>query len=114
MLRLRRKNWKANFRDLNAAVARMATLSMGGRISVDVVQEEISRLTDSWADPRSNKSDDALLGFIGPDLVAEMDLFDRAQLGHVLEVCVRSRSLSEAGRTLYSASRGRKTTANVR
>ena len=107
-------SWKGNFRDLNAAVARMATLSMGGRISVDVVQEEISRLTDSWADPRSNKSDDALLGFIGPDLVAEMDLFDRAQLGHVLEVCVRSRSLSEAGRTLYSASRGRKTTANVR
>ena len=31
--------WKGNFRDLNAAVARMSTLSLGGRISLDVVHE---------------------------------------------------------------------------
>jgi transcriptional regulatory protein RtcR len=43
--------WKGNFRDLNAAVARMATLSLGGRISVDAVQEEIERLSHSWQDP---------------------------------------------------------------
>ena len=104
--------WKGNFRDLNAAVARMATLSLGGRISIEVVEEEIARLTESWTDPRDGASDDRLLEFLGPQKLAEMDLFDRSQLKHVLEVCVRSRSLSEAGRTLYSASRGKKTTPN--
>ena len=39
-------------------------------------------------------------------------LFDRAQLESVLEICNKCRSLSEAGRTLYGASRGRKTTTN--
>jgi transcriptional regulatory protein RtcR len=33
-----------NFRDLNAAVVRMATLAQGGRISVKIVEEEIERL----------------------------------------------------------------------
>jgi transcriptional regulatory protein RtcR len=108
--------WRGNFRDLNAAVARMATLSLGGRISIDVVQEEIARLTESWGescpDTGGEGSADRLLEFLGPAQIAEMDLFDRAQLDHVLEVCLHSRTLSEAGRTLYSASRGRKTTAN--
>ena len=35
--------WKGNFRDLNAAVAPMATLTNGGRITVEVVEEEIAR-----------------------------------------------------------------------
>src|SRR5438876_4605306 len=46
--------WKGNFRDLNAAVARMATLTLGGRISVEIVNEEIERLTHSWTDSRGN------------------------------------------------------------
>src|SRR6202035_3102207 len=41
--------WMGNFRDLNAAVVRMATLAQGGRISVEIVQEEMERLTASWA-----------------------------------------------------------------
>ena len=43
---------------------------------------------------------------------AALDLFDRVQLEEVLEVCTRSRSLSEAGRLLFSASRARKQNAN--
>lgn len=104
--------WKGNFRDLNAAVARMATLSLGGRISMEVVQEEIERLTHSWDGPKSTTPADRLLEFLGAERLAGIDLFDRAQLNHVLEICTRCRSLSEAGRTLYSASRGRKTSTN--
>ena len=37
---------------------------------------------------------------------------DRVQLASVIEVCKRSRSLSEAGRTLFGASRARKSLAN--
>jgi transcriptional regulatory protein RtcR len=104
--------WKGNFRDLNAAVARMATLSLGGRISVDVVEEEVARLKASWADPETPHTEDRLRQLLAPDQLAAIDLFDRAQLNHVLEICANCRSLSDAGRTLYSASRGRKTTVN--
>jgi transcriptional regulatory protein RtcR len=104
--------WKGNFRDLNAAVARMSTLSLGGRISVETVDEEVARLTHSWADPKATAHEQSLVEFLGPDRVDQLDLFDRAQLNQVLEVCKRSRSLSEAGRTLFSASIGRKTSTN--
>jgi transcriptional regulatory protein RtcR len=104
--------WNGNFRDLNAAVARMATLSLGGRISVDVVEEEIERLGRSWAGPRKNSVEDSLRELVGDVRLAEIDAFDRVQLAHVVEVCRASKSLSEAGRQLFSASRGRKASTN--
>jgi transcriptional regulatory protein RtcR len=104
--------WKGNFRDLNAAVARMATLALGGRISVEIVDEEAERLADSWADPHRAGADGDLRALIGDDRLAEMDAFDRVQVAHVLDVCRKSRSLSEAGRQLFSASRGRKASTN--
>src|SRR5258708_12039560 len=42
-------SWARNFRDLNAAVVRMATLPQGGRISTQIVDQEIEPLTASWA-----------------------------------------------------------------
>ena len=36
--------WSGNFRDLNAAVTRMATFAAGGRITVEIVEAEIARL----------------------------------------------------------------------
>ena len=105
--------WTGNFRELNGAVVRMATLAHGGRISVDTVQEEISRLRTVWAEPqRPDAGDDELLAVLSPEALDQIDLFDRVQLGHVVEVCRASRSLSEAGRKLYEASRTRKTSAN--
>jgi transcriptional regulatory protein RtcR len=103
--------WKGNFRDLNAAVARMATLALGGRISVEIVDEEIRRLTRSWAGPAASGAGDALRALIG-DRAAEIDAFDRVQLAHVVEVCRKAKSLSDAGRLLFSASRGRKSSTN--
>jgi transcriptional regulatory protein RtcR len=104
--------WKGNFRDLNAAVARMATLAPGGRISVDIAEEEIGRLQQFWADPSADGANNALRDLVGAGRVAELDEFDRVQLAHVVEVCRRARSISEAGRQLFSASRGRKSTSN--
>jgi sigma54-dependent transcription regulator len=40
------------------------------------------------------------------------NLFDRAQLAFIVDVCRRSRSLSDAGRTLFGVSRTRKTFSN--
>ena len=42
----------------------------------------------------------------------ELDRFDRVQLADVLRVCRQSRSLSEAGRALFAASRARKKQPN--
>lgn len=40
--------WTHNFRDLSAAVTRMATLAPGGRITEAIVAEEIARLRAAW------------------------------------------------------------------
>ena len=107
-----RSAWRGNFRDLNAAVARMATLALGGRISVEIVDEEMERLEHSWADPERIGEDDEVRALLGDDRCAEMDAFDRVQLAHVLDVCRKCRSLSEAGRHLFNASRSRKASTN--
>jgi transcriptional regulatory protein RtcR len=105
-------NWSGNFRDLNAAVARMATLAPGGRISTVIVEEETKRLLASWSAPGESPSPVALQEFLDDRQLEELDLFDRAQLAFVVDVCKRSRSLSDAGRTLFGASRTRKTFSN--
>src|SRR5262249_40113792 len=96
--------WKGNFRDLNAAVACMSTLALGGRISLEIVEEETGRLRDLWADPPGATAEDTLREFLAADRVSDMDVFDRVQLAQVVAICRKCRSLSEAGRTLFGAS----------
>jgi transcriptional regulatory protein RtcR len=90
--------WPANFRDLNAALTRMATLAGEGRITVDLVDEEIGRLRAAWHGQQA-ATDDL------PPSVPPLDEFDQVQLLGVLNVCRASRSLSDAGRRLFSVSR---------
>ena len=106
--------WKSNFRDLNAAVVRMATLAQGGRITVEIVAEEIERLKAAWEnlDRQGNPSEEFLAELLGNEKLGGIDAFDRVQLAHTIEVCRDSRSLSEAGRRLFSASRARKASTN--
>jgi transcriptional regulatory protein RtcR len=105
--------WKANFRDLNAAVTRMSTLAPGGRIGLEILEAEQSRLRSTWRDAGAPGSDDALLSAaLGEEKAGQLDLFDRAQLACVIRVCQNSGSLSEAGRQLFSISRTGKKIAN--
>ena len=103
--------WTANFRDLNAAVTRMATLAAGGRIAVDQTEEEIVRLQAAWGD-RPEGRDNVLKQILSDEQLAGLDLFDREQLETVARICGESKSLSEAGRTLFSVSRQEKKQAN--
>ncbi len=102
--------WQANFRDLNAAVTRMATLARGGRITVDEVEEEIVRLRRSWGTDARQVS--LLERILSAERLGELDPFDRVQLEEAVEVCRRSESLSAAGRILFAASRKRKKSTN--
>jgi transcriptional regulatory protein RtcR len=105
--------WTANFRDLNAAVTRMATLAPGGRITRAVLDAEIARLRNAWHRPPSPGSDDSvLIEVLGPDRASNLDLFDRAQLACVIRVCQSSGSLSEAGRALFGVSRENRKVTN--
>jgi transcriptional regulatory protein RtcR len=104
--------WNGNFRDLNGAVVRMATLAAGGRISVELVEEEIARLKRAWQSPTQTGEDEALRLMLGEKRWDDLDLFDRIQLRGVIQVCREAKSLSDAGRKLFGASRGHKTTIN--
>ncbi len=103
--------WPGNFRDLAASVTRMATLSPRGRIDLACVESEIDRLRRLWAGAEAG-TDDGLEALLGAQAAAALDPFDRVQLAEVLRVCRASRSLSEAGRTLFAASRLRRSSAN--
>ncbi len=102
--------WPGNFRDLAASITRMATFSPKGRIDMDCVDAEVARLKRLWS--AGTQISDDLDRLLTPDQIAALDPFDRVQLAHVVEICRHSRSLSEAGRALFVASRSRRTSAN--
>ena len=105
-------SWTGNFRDLNAAVIRMATLASGGRINEGNVAEEVERLTDSWRQAEDDPDDQLLAGVMGEKRVAAIDHFERHQLAEVIGVCRQAKSLSAAGRALFQVSRMRKKQPN--
>ncbi len=55
---------------------------------------------------------DQFAGLLGDERLATLDRFDRVQLVDVVAVCSQSRSLSEAGRILFAASRQKKQNPN--
>lgn len=105
--------WAANFRDLNASIARMSTLTTGGRITESIVQEEIERLMSLWSvQGQNNLNNNMLEDILGHDKLAQIDLFDTYQLEAVLRVCRDCRNISEAGRKLFNVSRLKKNSSN--
>ena len=104
--------WQGNFRDLNAMVVRMATLSTGGRIDLAAVRDEIARSRRSAAAPSPGVLDDPLTALLGADCAERFDRFELAQLREVICVCRESRTLTEAGKKLFAVSRREKKSAN--
>lgn len=109
--------WSGNFRDLSASATRLATLAEGGRIGLPLVEAEIARLQWLWqplgSSGRSQDGDAVdLAALLGEPQVQAMDLFDRLQLAAVLQVCRGARTLSDAGRQLFQASRAQRAVVN--
>lgn len=104
--------WSGNFRDLSAAITRMATLAANGRIGVDEVTEEVERLKMSWRGQVSDASGGTLRTYLSTDAIRQIDLFDQAQLASVLRICSEEPSLAAAGRRLFAVSRTERTSTN--
>jgi transcriptional regulatory protein RtcR len=104
--------WSGNFRDLNAAVTRMATLAAGGRITIEIADDEMNRLRSSWSLPTTDQSALDLGDVLDEATASSIDPFDRVQLAEVVRVCRENRTLSEAGRYLFAVSRSKKGTPN--
>ncbi len=103
--------WQGNFRDLGASILRLATLADGGRITDELVGQEINRLQKLWG-RRTEPHATGLSGLLTPEQLAELDLFDRMQLQAVFTVCKECTSLSEAGRKLFAVSRAQRGSTN--
>ena len=102
--------WLANFRDLNAALTRMATLAPRGRITVQEVDEEIGRLQFGWRCTDADGSD--LVEEVLGTRASELDRFDRVQLKDVLRVCRSSSASPRPERALFAESRKRRRSTN--
>ncbi|WP_097428818.1 sigma 54-dependent transcriptional regulator [Escherichia coli] len=98
---------EGKFRELSASVTRMATFATSGRITLDVVEDEINRLRYNWQESRPS----ALTALLGAE-AENIDLFDRMQLEHVIAICRQAKSLSAAGRQLFDVSRQGKASVN--
>ncbi len=105
--------WRANFRDLNASITRMATLSDGGRITEAVVDDEMMRLKHDWS-ARSQEMDPKAITakFLDDETHTKLDLFDHIQLAGIAKVCNNTKSMAEAGRILFDQSRAQKKSVN--
>jgi transcriptional regulatory protein RtcR len=90
----------------------MATLAVGGRITEELVAEEISRLQQAWSGFVEKMEDDGLANILSAEVLETLDLFDRLQLPQVVKICKNSRSLAQAGRELFNHSRTQKSSVN--
>lgn len=105
--------WSANFRDLSASITRMATLAPHGRITTDVVDDEVRRLNNFWRSSSDNHAADKLLEeLLGVEVAARLDRFDAAQLSAVIRTCKEHATSSSAGRALFAQSRLEKKSSN--
>ncbi len=110
--------WPGNFRDLSSSIERMQSYALGGIINEELVEEEIARLRAVWHAPARaevpsiREEGGLLLRLMTPEQAEQLDLFDRAQLEHVLRICCQCDTRTEAGRRLFGVSRRRKKRAD--
>ncbi|MFT7559248.1 MAG: transcriptional regulatory protein RtcR [Flavobacteriales bacterium] len=106
--------WSANFRDLNSSITRMGTLADGGRITLDIVKEEIERLEKKW---QTNDNSDSgkfahIIHLLGQEKFDALDGYDHIVLLALIDICKQSKSMADAGRKLFNVSRKSKAIAN--
>jgi transcriptional regulatory protein RtcR len=83
------------------------------RLIEETVRDEIERLHRLWKrGKKTDGTDGVLRPLFDEAALGRLDLFDRIQLADVISVRRATRSLSEAGRRLFSASMQEKASRN--
>jgi transcriptional regulatory protein RtcR len=91
----------------------MATLAPHGRITTDVVDDEVRRLKAFWRTANDDQVADAIIvELLGAEVADRLDRFDTAQLATVLHTCREHPTASAAGRALFANSRLEKKSSN--
>ena len=91
----------------------MATLADGGRITEEVVDEEIARLRHDWRATKLEADPKAITAqLLDARTHQKLDLFDHIQLAGIAQVCRQAGSMAEAGRVLFDKSREQKKSVN--
>ena len=93
----------------------MATLADGGRITVNIADDEIKRLQNNWQSLTTNGTDDVLTLLditLDSSVLLNIDLFEQSQLVEVIKICKACNTLAEAGRLLFNKSRLQKSSQN--
>jgi transcriptional regulatory protein RtcR len=92
----------------------MGTLCDGGRITKDIVDDEITRLKTKWrtAPKKPNSPTQVIEPILGVALCAQIDYLDQIMLAEIIKTCKDSSSMAEAGRTLFNISRNTKKSNN--
>ena len=97
-------------------IVRMATLSDGGRITEEVVADEIAR-SSSGLQTGTTSSTDAIddktiAALLGKGFATRFDDFDLVQFTHVAAVCRASDTAANAAKKLFAVSRMAKKSNN--
>jgi transcriptional regulatory protein RtcR len=96
--------WKRNFRDLNRAIDRMATVSSTGQITVEIVKREIAALASGWSSSQMPQTTKLAHRLLTNEQLKNQDEYDLILLEGVLAVCRRCRTCAEASRKLFARS----------
>lgn len=94
-----------------ASVTRTATLSPKSRVGLESVEVEILGSRRLWSG-QADQNGGLLAEILSREALSEIDRFDHVQLAETIRVFRNSRSLSEAGRMLFTASHARRSKAN--
>ncbi|UYZ82664.1 hypothetical protein MTZ49_08545 [Entomomonas sp. E2T0] len=92
-------------------------LVYSGRITRDIVEAEIQRLEWMWkkttpAEQQSQTQQQFCIQRLDQETWDTLDLFDQLQLPSIIEICRKSRNMSEAGRKLFNQSCQQRATIN--
>ena len=94
-------HWRANYRDLQFAVERLAARASDGLITASMVDAERDILREEWQGLQSGTEMEPVGPALPNDLLGKLCLSDRIGLEHALGIIRRSRNLAEAGRRLF-------------
>nr|WP_319393950.1 hypothetical protein [uncultured Desulfobacter sp.] len=87
----------------------------GGRITDQVVKDEIHRLSVRWGGAAQKQIDGGILmDLTGEERTAALDRFEKVQLADVIRNCRTSKNIAQEGRALFAAPRKKRRIQMIR